>query len=304
MGGIFGSKQKSATTTVKQNADPWSGVQPYLQNQFAAAQNLYNQSPQGFSTNPDYYLAPQSPYTTQAYGMVANQATAGSPALKAQGQYLTDQISGKYLDPNTNPYLAGAVNDALGQARSAFNSQYGGAAGANVNNSGFQEGLARTLGNVATNAYSNAYNQGLGYQANAAAMAPNNAAAQYLDANMLQNIGQQQQGYWQAQLGALQQAYQSPFKALQQYQGGITGQYPTTGGTSQQSSNPYFTNPAASALGMGIGGLSLYNGLNSAGVFGGLGNLFGGGGLGYGTIGTEAASAMVPDGFGGLVAAL
>lgn len=83
----------------------------------------------------------------------------GNGLFGAAQDQVRSTLAGNYLNPNSNPYLASSVNDALGLARSSFNSQYGGAAGQNTDNSGFQEGLARTLGQVATNAYSNAYGQ-------------------------------------------------------------------------------------------------------------------------------------------------
>lgn len=85
--------------------------------------------------------------------------SGGNGLFAAAENQVRGTLNGDYLNPGSNPYLASSVNDALGQARSAFNSQYGGPAGQNVNNSGFQEALARGLGSVATNAYGNAYQQ-------------------------------------------------------------------------------------------------------------------------------------------------
>src|SRR6185503_1520738 len=102
---------------------PWVGQQPYLNSVFANAQNIYGQAP-----------------FTQA---------ANGPLMAQSGGVLGDTLSGKYMDPNTNPYLSAAVNDALGLAGSKFMGMYGGQAGSNLGNSGYQEGLQRTLANTA-----------------------------------------------------------------------------------------------------------------------------------------------------------
>jgi hypothetical protein len=153
---------------------------------------------------------------------------------QAQGQ-LRSTIAGNYLTPDSNPYLKASVQDALGLAGSSFASQYGGQAGSNLGNSGYQEGLARTLGNVATNAYSSAYGQERQNQLNSLQMAPS------LD---------------YANINQLAQAGQYPWQQLQNYQQGISGNY---GG---QSTQPYFTNPFSTALGAGLAGGTLYSMFN------------------------------------------
>ena len=146
LGGLFGTEQGTIPTNSAFNntssSTPAAFAMPYLTFGLGQAQNVYN----------------------------ANQ---GMPSIYGAGQgALQDTLSGKYLDPNSNPNLQGAVSDALGQARSAFASQYGGSAGQNIENSGYQEALGRGLGAVATNAYSNAYNQERQNQMNALGMVP------------------------------------------------------------------------------------------------------------------------------------
>jgi len=164
-------------------------------------------------------------------------------------------ISGANLDPANNPYFAKSVNDALGQAKSAFAGQYGGAAGGNLGNSGYQEGLARTLGNVATNAYSGQYNQNLQNQQQAAITAPSVAFA---NPSALAGIGGQQEAQQLA-------AYNSPWSNLQNLQGVLNS---SNGYGTTNSQSPYYTNPLATAMGAGLGGLALYNGLGAAGLLG------------------------------------
>jgi len=244
MSGIFGGG--GGTVNTVQNSDPWIGAAPYLSSAFQQAYSANNRQP--FSYAP-------SPYTTQAQQMTADMATNPNSLTNQANAALGQTISGANLDPANNPYFAKSVNDALGQAKSAFAGQYGGAAGGNLGNSGYQEGLARTLGNVATNAYSGQYNQNLQNQQQAAITAPSVAFA---NPSALSGIGNQQE---QQQLAA----YNSPWSNLQNLSGILQG---ANGYGTTNSQSPYYTNPLASAMGAGLGGLALYNGLGAAGLLG------------------------------------
>jgi hypothetical protein len=243
IGALTGKKGGSTTTT--QNTAPWIGQQPYLTDVFERAQGLADRGP--FSYAP-------SAFTTQAQQMQAQRALDPNSAVgRAQG-VLGDTISGRYLSPETNPALRASVQDALGLAGSAFAKQYGGAAGNNLGNSGYQEALARGLGATATNAYADAYGRERQNQLNAMQLAPSLGIA---DVAQLGQVGA-------AQDALAQQQFNSPWENLSKYQAAISGQFGGSGSTQ----TPYFQNPLATAMGMGIGGLSLYNGMNQAGMFG------------------------------------
>jgi hypothetical protein len=202
--GMLGGSKKSGTATSTQTSAPWEAQQPYLRSGFHQARNaLWN------------------PYEgTKLAGGATDQ--------------LQDTISGRYLNPSSNPFLQQSVNDALGLAKSQFAGQYGGQAGGNLGNSGYQEMLMRTLGNVATNAYSNAYGQERQNQLQASQIAPSVDAA-----NMT-----------------------NPFAPIQAYQGIVGGNY---GGTST-SQQPYFTNPMGGALGGALAGGQLFGMMGGGGV--------------------------------------
>jgi hypothetical protein len=227
IGALSGKKGGGSTnTTTVQNSEPWEHVQPYLKDLFARGQGLFYD--QG-----------------QAQGLMTKRALdPNSLTGQAQGQ-LGATLSGQYLSPESNPHLRASVQDALGLAGSAFAKQYGGAAGQNLGNSGYQEALARGLGATATNAYANAYGQERQNQLNAMQLAP--------------SLGN-------ADLSQLAAAEQMPWQRLAGYQAALSGHGGGASSGSQQT--PYFTNPLATAMGMGIGGLSLYNGMNQAGLFG------------------------------------
>jgi hypothetical protein len=50
MSSVFGGGGKTVNTV--QNADPWSGVQPYLGDLFGQAQGLANRTPFGYKPRP------------------------------------------------------------------------------------------------------------------------------------------------------------------------------------------------------------------------------------------------------------
>ena len=247
MSSIFGGGGSTVNTV--QKSDPWWGTQPHLLDINSLARQQYDQNRQGYN-----YVANQSPFTAQAQQLIAQRALDPNSLIGQSQSMLGNTISGKYLSPDSNPYLQSSVQDALGLAGSAFAKQYGGAAGRNLDNSGYQEALARGLGATATNAYANAYNTERQNQLNATQLAP---SMDYANLQALGGVGAQQEALSRAQ-------YEAPNEALQRYLGIVSGQ---PGGTTTGQS-PYFTNPFANALGLGIGGTALYNGLGGASLFG------------------------------------
>ena len=192
LGGLFGTSQG----TVPYNSHSSSTFNPFAQSYLTpalqGAQNVYNSGGNGL------------------FGLAENQVRS--------------TLNGDYLNPNSNPYLASSVNDALGLAKSSFAGQYGGAAGQNLDNSGYQEGLARTLGQIATNAYSNAY-------------------------------GQERQN----QLSAIPFAASLPYANVGGYEAALAPGL-SFGTTSNQGYNeqPYYTNQTAQTLGALAGGAGLF----------------------------------------------
>ena len=195
LGGLAGytnGAQQSGTIDVTQS--PWGPAQPYLTSGFEQAKND---------------LASQ-----QAFG------TSLLPGAQAE---LGKTISGDYLNPETNPYLKGAVEDALGLAKAGLGSAF---QGNNYGNSAHQEWLGRTLANTALPYYMNNYNTERTNQLNAATTTP--------------------------------QFYQGAFGAMS---APTTNYINTVGkGYGSTTSQPYFTNPLGGALsgalfGSQLGGL-------------------------------------------------
>lgn len=263
---------KSNVTNTSGNSSPWSVQQPYLNQGFQGAQSIYNQGPyQG------PFLGAQSPYTLQAQQQLANNPLAG------QGQQvLGDTISGKYLDPSTNPFIQNAAQDALGQVNASFSKLYGGVTGNNLENSGYREGLARAMTQAALPIYQQQYQQERQNQLGAAQGAPGYAAA---SANNLFGAGASQEQRSQAEVQAQQQAFNAPWQNLQNYMQAINGNY----GSVNNNQSPYYTNPLASLLGLGLGGTALYGMGQNAGLWGAGAGSAGLLGAGAGDLGGGAA---------------
>lgn len=266
------------STTTVQKSDPWAEQKPYLTKAFQQAGNLYDSGQLAPGYYPGQTVAGQSPYTQQAIGLLANQATSAQSqglANAATGQ-ITDTLNGKYLDPQSNPYFQGYLNNAAdayargtaAQTDAAFNSggAYGGSAyqeTKQAQNKAFADSL-NDLGNQQ-------YQQARQQQLQAAALAPQTSGIPYANIAQLANAGQSQDAYNQNLINADMSRYNYnanlPYNALANYQGLIQGNY---GGTST-SSTPYYTNPLGSGLGGAVSGAA------AGSMFGPWGTAIGGG---------------------------
>lgn len=277
--------------TVTQKADPWSASQPYLQDIMQSAQDWYK-SDAGKSYFPGSTTVPLSADTQAALDQIRSRATAGSPVMGAANQNALDTIQGKYLDPNSNPYLKSTFDNASGAVNSAVNGQF---SSAGRYGSGAHTGVLADKNNqLANDIYGGNYQQERSRQTAMSALAPQLAAGDYNDANALLgsgNIQQQQAGNeLQDQLNRFNFQQNNPLERLGGYNSLLQG-FGGLGGTSS-SNSPTYTNTGAGILGGGISGLGLGSslfsmfpetlagiGLGSAGAaggaMGGLGALFG-----------------------------
>ncbi len=245
-GALLGGKGSKQSSTTVSN-DPWSGVQPYLRDLFSRAQGQLNAGT----------LAPANPFLSQAATSYAG--AADSPLISQAQNQLGQTLGGQYLSPTSNPYLSGAVQQALDQVKQNVNSQF---RGDNFGSSANQEFLAKSLANTALPIYAQNYQNERQNQLNAITAAPGLTG---VSGDLLARAGQAQQ----SQLD-------QPFTALERYKGLISGQ---PGGSTTQ---PYFTNPYAQAAGGALGGLQLFKAFGGPGLFGGggAGGLFGGADIG------------------------
>lgn len=172
-----------STRTVTQNvSEPWSGQKPYLANIYQAASDRAHVP---LSYYPNSTVAGMSPDTTRGIQQNYNLATAQSPYVAGAGRLAADTYSGKYLSPDTNPYLKSTYGAAASDVTDAFNrgvmpgiaARYGlaGRTGGPDEMAAYaraQQGLSGDLSQLAANIYGGNYQAERGNQLQALGMAP------------------------------------------------------------------------------------------------------------------------------------
>lgn len=214
-----GSKTTSSNT-------PWAGVQPFMRDAFGKAQNLANQ---------------QSPNAmqTQSYNMTNQLATAGDPMNTSANSLNNQTLSGAFLSPDSNPYLAQNVNTALDAVQSRVNSQF---SGNNYGSSANQETLTRNLADTAAQMYGQNYTNERDNQMQAMGLTPTLNQNRYLDANQL------------SQAGAA--SAEAPWSALKNY-AQILGLGAGSGQSTSTTSNS--SSPLSTAVGLASIGSSIFS---------------------------------------------
>lgn len=296
MSGGGGTTTTQSTSNV--NMGPWQPQQPYLEGLFSAANTMATQN--ALQPWKGTTVSPFTPAQTQGYNSIISQGTQGTPFMPASQQNATDTLSGKYLDPSSNPYLTDTFNAAADAVTRQFktatapttdamfsgNGAYNSSARYNAqNNNGL--GLGTTLNNLATSIYGGNYTNERQNQIATQGMVPQLTSAGYIDPTMVANAGTAQQTQNQNELtGQVNQFMNNqmlPWQTMQMYQGLIGGNYGQSGTTQTTQQQPYYSSPFGSALG---GGLSLLGTIGSLAVPGAsgasaLGNIFGPSGLNW-----------------------
>ncbi len=243
---------------------------------------------------PAYYqgqtIADQSAETLAAQDLTTQRALMGSPIMNQAKGYLSDVMGGSYLSPESNPYLAGYLNNALDPVQQRVNSQF--AAGGRYGGGANQEVLAREMGKTATNAMMPVYEAERNRMQQGLLFAPQMANQDYFDINQLYNVGANKdaraQDFINEDINKYNYNSNLAGNALRNYIGLTGGNF----GSTQTASSPYFQNSGANALGMGLGGLGMLNGI---------GTLTGAGGLFSGLLGGGSAAGAASS-LGGMLA--
>jgi hypothetical protein len=261
----MGSKSKSTPAT--QTTQPWDVQQPYLEEIFGAARDNY------YSSSPQYYpwetLAPQSADTL---GNFSNYASGGAATLgQADVGAVTDILSGKYLNADSNPYLASYTQAALRPITQQYTesvlpnirSEAMTAGGFGGTRQGVAEGLAsdrfgKAIGDTTSNIYNNAYNQGMTQFSRAIDQAPGALAAGSLPSMMQMQSGElmdtRNQAVINSDIDRWNFEQQLPENKLRDYLSMVQGDY---GGTSTSSSETGGSNKTVSAVGGALAGAKL-----------------------------------------------
>jgi hypothetical protein len=244
-----GSKTQKQTTT----NEPWKPSQPGLIESIGDVRDLYKSGGLEIDYPSFPTVAPVAPETEQAWGGIYQRATQGNPLLGQSQGYVSDVLSGKYLNadaPGFSEVLA-KTRDMV-NANKSLTGRYGSEA--------HDAAVARELGGLQ---YQN-YARERGIQDQAAALAPSLAREDYYDLDRLGQVGTQRQGQMQAQIDdeveRQQWEQQKAANAIALYQqllagnmgGTTTAKVPMQGGG---------TNPLLSVLGIGaqLGGAYLGN---------------------------------------------
>ena len=250
----MGGKSGGDTETT-QKMEPWKGVQPFLTSYMNNAGQIASQPYEAFQGQR---IAGLSPEQQMGMNMTTSRALNGSPVMNAAQANLTDTLSGRYMSPDSNPWLKQNVDTALGQAGSAINSQFNkpGAFGSSAH-----EGvMANQFGNIASQMYGQNYDQERTRQMQANMFAPQAAAADYADAQALMGVGninrEMTQSLIDQDYADWQQAQQYPYMQSDFMKNAVlAGQ--GAGSTSTTKTEGAGSSGLANALGGGILGHSL-----------------------------------------------
>lgn len=230
-----------STTSGASSIDP--AIQPYLTYGLEEAQKLYQTG------------ATPNATTQAALEAMRARALAGNPLVGAAQGQMASTIGGQYL--SGNPFFQGAFTPAAEAAQTAFNKGVGdissaaskaGRYGVNAATQNLFGGNANTFAKALTGtagqlAYQN-YADERARQMAATGAAPAMAAADYADISKLMSAGQFEQNF--------------PRENLTSFLSSVYGN-PISRYGSQSSTSPYYTNPTANLLGMGLLGAQFAN---------------------------------------------
>ncbi|MEJ1966497.1 MAG: hypothetical protein WDO56_35145 [Gammaproteobacteria bacterium] len=272
----MGQQTASGGTTVTQ-LNPPSYQLPYLEEGLGTARGLFQEGgPQQYQGNT---VTPFAPQTEQALQGITDRATNGSPLTSAAQQQVTDTVSGKYLDPSSNPYLDSTFKKAADQSYNTLSTQFANS-GRNVDAAAPVQ--ADLLSGLATKIYGGNYQAERDRQTQQLGYASPLAEADYRDLAALQGVGQtvedktgqiiaDQQGRWNYD-------QQRPQNNLNDYLSRIMR---GTGSTQTEQAPDIYRNQTAGALGGALQGYQAGQGYGQYGgaigaLLGGLLNAYGG----------------------------
>lgn len=283
----MGSGGGSGHTTVTNQVQLPAWAQPYAMQFLGDVGKYVNQGLASGYPFPPEQLYGFTPDQLAGMKLGAQNALADSRGLLAPTlANVSATQSGKYLLPQSNPYLEQTYNAAAApvvqqfrdatepglQAEFARAGSFGGSA-QNQAESIAQQNLGTTLQNLATNIYGGNYEQERQNQIRQQGLVPGLLDASFAPASELMNIGGIQQQFGQERLDTalrnLENKYNFPFQLL----GQLGAALPTAVGgaylSQQTGPNPNAIDPLTGGLAgvLGLGGL--LGALNGGGGFGG-----------------------------------
>ena len=218
-GGLYGRKEDSQTET---QLPSWQADK--LINLTNRAQDLSYQPMSYYGGNT---VADFSSEQSMAQNLARMRATGGSPLIKGAQGHVGDIIGGKYLTPDSNPWLKSYYEKAAETAMpqidtAAVNAgRYGGGAWGQMR--------GRTAGELASGIYGKAYETERDRQMQATGMAQPLAREDYYDIGKLAAVGEEKQGMEQALIDESVKKYEfgqmEPWQRLGMFRNLITGDF-------------------------------------------------------------------------------
>jgi hypothetical protein len=202
-----GSSAPTNTTTV-QKQEPWDAAKPYYERLYSKAESEVNDP---MSYYPGQTIANQTANQLASQQMITDYATnTAQPMMNLGLSNTTDILSGKYLDPSTNPYLAKNVGYAVGDVINQFTTEalpairsgagsaggYGGTRQALAEGKAFDSALNNAM-RTASQMYGDNYNTQFQNMMATQANLPSYLQAAAVPAQMIGDVGAQQQAYQQ-----------------------------------------------------------------------------------------------------------
>ena len=253
----MGLLSKTGKSTSTSSTAPWDVQQPYLEQGFSAADDLFHAP--GPAYFPDSTVAGFSPDQITAQDMIRDTAMAGSPVMDAANQFALDTLGGV-----NDPYGDSVFANIQSRIMPAINSQWmmKGREGSGL--------YGDTMGRALTESFapwaSQNWQFGKNLQSDVMKFAPDLRKMDYFDAGALGLVGKEQQDLAQRERDdarARWDYYQNlPYEQLNRYMGTVGGQQWGSQGTQ--------TTPVQKPTGLGE---ALGAGLS---ILGAAGDIFGG----------------------------
>lgn len=182
MGGGGGSQTSETRTDVPE----W--MRPYSIDILERAKEL-STTPLGYY--PGETVAGFTPEQIKAQELIAQRALAGSPLVRTAQGGIQETMEGKYLTPESNPYLSAYVQRGFEETLPQMDTsaiqagRYGSGA--------WGEMRGRAMADIASNIYGAAYEAERGRQMEAYRLAPELSLMDYADLEKLAGVGSQKQ---------------------------------------------------------------------------------------------------------------
>lgn len=245
MGG--GDKKQTTTQSNNSSTTPPSYALPYAQQGLQRSQALGDMP---YTAYGGEMVAPLNDYQTKAMDSIYNYGMSPNQTVDSATNQLNDTLGGKYLDPNSNPYLAQYVQQAMGDVTRNYDNSvvpqysaaasragaFGGSADTLMRTEGMRN-LGDTLSKTATSMYAPAYESERNRQMQGVSLAPQTMQMPLTLNTAALGVGdiyqQQQQAEDNAKFQEYQRAQQWPFMTSQ----AAAGAFPVYGWGNQTNSN-------------------------------------------------------------------